>query len=73
LRTDAETLIFNPTIPAQWKAYRFRIFYANALLAVEVTRDAARFTVVEGDSVTLNIYGQDRHVTAEGLEVRIPR
>jgi maltose phosphorylase len=73
LRTDAETLIFNPTIAAQWKAYRFRIFYAGALLAVEVTRDVARFTVVEGDSVTLNIYGQDRQITAEGLEVRIPQ
>jgi maltose phosphorylase len=73
LRTDAETLVFNPTIPVQWKAYRFRIYYAHALLAVEVTRDKARFLVVEGESVTLSIYGQVRQITAEGLEVMIPQ
>ena len=73
LRTDAETLIFNPTIPAQWKAYRFRLSYANALLAVEVTRDMARFRVVEGDSVAVSIYGEVRRITAEGLEVEIPQ
>lgn len=73
LRTDAETLIFNPTIPAPWKAYRFRVFYANALLAVEVTPDMARFKVVEGDSVTLRIYGQVRQITADGLVVKVPQ
>jgi hypothetical protein len=40
---------------------------------VEVTRDMARFRVVEGDSVALNIYGQDRQITAEGLEVKLPQ
>ncbi len=73
LRTDAETLILNPTIPVQWTAYRFRISYANALLAVEVTRDMARFRVVEGDGVIVSIYGEVRRITADGLEVMIPQ
>ena len=73
LRTDAETLIFNPTIPARWDAYAFRIFYAGALLAVSVSPDKVVFRVVEGNSVTVSIYGHLRQVTAEGLEVVIPR
>jgi maltose phosphorylase len=73
LRTDAETLIFNPTIPAQWNSYRFKIFYAGALLAVHVTHDKAIFKVVEGNSVRVSIYGQLREITPEGLEVKIPQ
>jgi maltose phosphorylase len=70
LRTDAETLIFNPTIPERWKAYSFRVFYAGALLSVQVTKERALFKVVDGNSVTLSIYGQPRQVTKEGLEVK---
>ncbi len=73
LRTDAETLIFNPTIPAQWNAYRFRVFYGGALLAVHVTHDKALFKVVEGNSVKVSIYGQLRQITPKGLEVKMPQ
>jgi maltose phosphorylase len=73
LRTDAETLIFNPSIPAQWKAYRFKIFYAGSLLSVEASGEKARFKIVEGGDVLLSIYGRIREVTKEGIEVEMPR
>jgi maltose phosphorylase len=73
LRTDARTLIINPSIPAQWKAYRFKIFYAGSLLSVEVAGGAARFKVVEGDEITVSIYGQSRPITSEGIDIAIPR
>jgi maltose phosphorylase len=72
LRSDAETLIFNPSIPAQWKAYRFKVFYSGALLSVEVSPGQARFRVVEGKDVTVSVYGQKSLVTKEGLEIRMP-
>jgi maltose phosphorylase len=71
LRTDAETLIFSPSIPAQWKAYRFKIFYAGSLLSVEIAGTTARFRVVEGKEVMVDIYGQSRRITQEGLEIPI--
>ena len=73
MRTDADTLIFNPTIPVRWKAYRFKIYYAGARLAVHVTHEKATFKVEEGNSVTVSIYGQLHQITAQGLEVKIPQ
>ncbi len=73
LRTDAETLILAPSIPAQWKAYRFKIFYGGSLLSVEVDLDRARFTILEGDDLSLSIYGRISQVTKEGMEIGTPR
>ena len=73
LRTDAETLILNPSIPSQWKAYRFKLYYNGSLLSVSVDADKARFTVVEGGDITLSIYGRNSRVTKEGLEVELLR
>jgi maltose phosphorylase len=73
LRTDAETLIFNPSIPAQWKAYRFKVFYAGSLLSVEVDVDKARFTILEGDDLSLSIYGRISQITKTGVEIEMPR
>jgi maltose phosphorylase len=73
LRTDAETLIFNPSIPAQWRAFRFKIFYSGSLLSVEVRGDRSRFAILEGDKLSLRIYGRIREVTKEGIEVEMPR
>jgi maltose phosphorylase len=73
LRTDAETLVFNPSIPAQWKAFRFKIYYKGSLLSVEVGGDKVRFAILEGGKLSLNIYGRIREVTKEGIEVETPR
>jgi maltose phosphorylase len=72
LRTDADVLILNPSIPAQWKAYRFKIFYAGSLLSVEVDGGSARFKVLEGNEVAVEISGQPRRVTREALEIKLP-
>ena len=32
MHTDGDILIFNPTIPAQWNSYRFRVCYRSALI-----------------------------------------
>jgi maltose phosphorylase len=72
LRTDAETLILNPSIPVQWKAYRFKIFYAGSLLSVEVSGGEARLKVLEGGAVTVSVYGKEKRISAEGVELEIP-
>jgi maltose phosphorylase len=69
MRTDAERLLFNPSIPKQWKAFRFKVFYSGALLSVEVADGKARFKVVEGGDVAVSVYGKAELVTRAGLEL----
>jgi maltose phosphorylase len=73
MRTDGETLAFAPSIPRQWKAFRFKVSYAGSLLSVEVGGGTARFRVLEGGEVSVDIYGAARRITGEGLEIELPR
>jgi maltose phosphorylase len=53
MRSDGETLSFNPTIPAHWNAYNFQVFYRRSIIRVEVSQSGARIRVVDGEPVTL--------------------
>ncbi|HBL36241.1 MAG TPA: family 65 glycosyl hydrolase, partial [Firmicutes bacterium] len=70
LRTDGDMLILNPTIPEEWQSYRFRISYAGSLLEVAVTKKEAVFRVIEGEPVSLQIYGKPVAVTVEGVTIK---
>jgi maltose phosphorylase len=56
MRTDGDVLIFNPTLPNQWKSYRFRVYYQGAKIEVVVDCENVQFRVISGPSVTVNIY-----------------
>lgn len=73
LRTDAAIPILNPSIPTRWKAFRFKIYYAGSLLSVAVEGKVARFKVLEGGAVSLNIYGETKKITEAGVEVEMPQ
>ena len=70
LRSDGATLVFNPTIPAHWKSYRFQIIYGGSLLRVTVTQERAHFQILEGDPVSAVIRGQIQKIDHE--EVTVP-
>jgi len=36
MRSDGETLSFNPTIPEHWISYSFQVFYRGSTIRVEV-------------------------------------
>ncbi|TCL62540.1 maltose phosphorylase [Hydrogenispora ethanolica] len=71
LRTDGAVLTLNPTIPASWKSYGFKIFYRGALIEVKVNHDEAIFRALEGPSVQVGIYDQSCQITAEPLSVKV--
>jgi maltose phosphorylase len=73
MRTDAPELIFDPSIPERWKAFRFKVYYRGSLIAVDVDASRARFRVLEGKDAKLRIYGRDTLVTREGVESPLPR
>lgn len=72
LRTDDELLRFAPTIPAQWNSYSFKIYYAGALIKVEVNREYATFKTENGPDVTVMIYGQEKLINSNGIRINLP-
>jgi maltose phosphorylase len=69
MRTDGDVLIFAPTLPRQWRSYRFRVWYSGALLEVNVDAEKVRLHVVEGASALVRVYGIDHEINAEGIAV----
>jgi maltose phosphorylase len=70
MRTDSDVLILAPTMPTQWKSYRFRVRYRGALLEVRVDAEKVHVQVVEGAApVTLRLYGHDYEIDAKGIAV----
>jgi maltose phosphorylase len=69
MRTDSDVLILQPTLPTQWRSYRFRVRYQGALLEVRVDADKVHVGVVDGTPVKVRVYGDDYLVDAAGVAI----
>ncbi len=72
MRSDGEVLSFRPVIPPTWQSYRFQVLYRGSLIRVEVSQKWARFRVVEGSPVLLDIAGRIDTVGKDGVERPMP-
>jgi maltose phosphorylase len=70
MRTDGDVLIFQPTLPAQWKSFRFRVRYQGAMIEVRVNRERVEFRVISGPSVTVKVYGKNYALDTKGVTVK---
>ena len=70
MRSDGEELVFNPSIPAHWHGYSFKIVYRGSILKVSVTQDSSRIELVEGAPVSVIVAGQRREIGRDGLVVQ---
>ena len=71
LRTDAEVLVLAPALPAEWKSYRFRVRYHDALLEVLVDASQVWVRAAEGGPVTIRLYGTDEAIDSGGVTVAL--
>jgi maltose phosphorylase len=71
MRTDGDVLSFQPTLPAQWRSYRFRVCYQGAILEVRVDDKRAEFQVVSGPAVTIQVYGKKHVIDAGGISTHL--
>ena len=71
MRTDGDVLIFNPTIPEQWKSYHFRVYYQGAKIQVIVDQENIHFQVINGPSVTISIYETNHTLSTERLALKL--
>lgn len=70
MRSDGDGLSFAPSIPAAWTAYRFKLTYGGALLAVDVTPKEVGIVSENGTEVAIRLYG--RECLVDGSGVRVP-
>ena len=71
MRTDGEVLLFQPTLPVEWKSYRFRVYYQGALIEVRVNREKVEIRVISGSPVTVNVYGEKCVIDGTGISVKL--
>jgi maltose phosphorylase len=69
MRTDSDVLSFQPTIPSQWKSYRFRVRYQDAVIEVWVNRKQVQFQVISGTRVKIQVYGKHNILDAKGFTI----
>jgi trehalose/maltose hydrolase-like predicted phosphorylase len=72
MRTDGDVLSFHPTLPAQWKSYRFRVCYQDAIIEVRVNRAEVTLQAISGPTVTVNVYGKNVMLDAKGIALNLP-
>ena len=71
MRTDSEGLSFQPMIPTQWKSYRFRVCYRDAILEVRMDHKQAEFQVIRGSAVAIQVYGKKYMLDANGITTQL--
>ncbi|WP_239644589.1 glycosyl hydrolase family 65 protein [Enterococcus crotali] len=62
VRTDGKELLLAPMIPQQWTSYTFKIHYKNSLIEIKVKQESAQFQILEGNPVTVKIYGEQTEI-----------
>ena len=71
MRTDGEVLSFDPMLPPQWKSYRFRVRYQNAILEIRVDDKQAEIKVVRGPAVDVQVYGKKYILDHDGVKTSL--
>lgn len=66
LRLKETGICFAPTLPSAWTGYRFRVFYRNSQIGVEVRKGESTFTLLNGEPQDIYVYGE-KFVLADRL------
>jgi maltose phosphorylase len=72
LRSDGETLSFEPELPAHWDALSFRLLYRDSLLQVRVDPEWVTLKTVSGPAVVVRVFGEAYEIGAEDQRVPLP-
>lgn len=63
LRVYEGVVHLQPSLPAQWQSYSFKIRIQNRTLQVRITSEEVGLTIVAGEALSLFCYGEEVHVT----------
>lgn len=65
MRTTNETLQFSPFCPGDWNGYSFKILYRGRLILVETTKECVTINLLEGESLTLKLFGELKELSSQ--------
>ncbi len=74
MRSDGETLVFNPSLPREWQGYEFRIKYRGSGIRVTVSSDTVRFCAANsgGKKLPVMVYGTLYDLGSGELSLPLP-
>jgi maltose phosphorylase len=72
MRSDGDMLLFNPSIPAVWGSYSFRVMYLGAVLEISVTRENTTIRTVNGIEAEVKIYGSVYMAGPQRITIPLP-
>jgi alpha,alpha-trehalose phosphorylase len=70
MRDHDRTLSFAPRLPEALSRLAFRLTYRDSRFSVEIDRDVAAYTLLEGPELTVRHYGEDVTLTPDTVERR---
>jgi len=70
MRDHAGKLTFGPRLPGRLARLRFRLLYRGRRLSVEITKDEATYTILEGDPLELAHHGEAITVSPDAPTTR---
>lgn len=72
LRTDGDELVLNPSIPANWEGYSFRICYADDIILVEVKKERLLLSTLNNKKIKIKVYNEIIELSNRQIELAIP-
>lgn len=73
LNLHGATPAFRPTIPADWKSYRFRFCWGGRVIELNVDSDGCTYRLVAGDPFEITDHGRDLRVDTTPVFVPRPK
>lgn len=71
MRSDGEVLVFNPSMPEQWKGFGFKLVYHGSVLKITINNEYADFRILKGSGLTIRVYGKEYSIDEKGITVKI--
>jgi alpha,alpha-trehalose phosphorylase len=65
MRQHEGALCFSPRLPEQWRHFAFRVLVGDVRLQIDVEPGCARYTLLSGDKLEVQHYGETLTVTVE--------
>jgi maltose phosphorylase len=69
LRSDGDKLLLNPVLPKEWQSLEFGVRARDSVVRVRLTPASTSIKTVSGPAISLNIWGKDYEIGAEGAEL----
>ena len=73
MRSDGDTLAFNPSIPECWNSYSFRVMYRDSVISVTVDKKTATLISTADKGVCVRVFGKEFRIDREGIKMELPK